>query len=111
MLVLCIMFVVPSQAVEISSLETRSKKREDQSLQKDKWMVLESEAMLLDKLEGAKVQERKRTGNGEKRKVVSQLHVHPNVPKTLFSSPIMEEGGSDEGNLDVIPSTEVIDNY
>lgn len=61
--------------MDISALEAKSKKREDLLLSKEKQPLFKEEAALVYKPEGAKVQKRKRTGNKEKKKIVSQLQV------------------------------------
>lgn len=61
--------------VDIAALEASGKKREDPLSNKEKQPVPENEAVIADKLEGAKVQRRKRTRNGEMKKIVSQLEV------------------------------------
>lgn len=86
------MGVVPSEVVNISNLETRSKKREDHVLGKDKKLIPSGEIVIADKLDRAKVQMRKRTRNGEKRKTTPWLHPGPNILGTSSLPPIMEEG-------------------
>ncbi|KAI5671438.1 hypothetical protein M9H77_11802 [Catharanthus roseus] len=102
--------VAPTETMDISALEARSKKREDPVLNKEKQPMFEDEAALIDKLEGAKVQKRKRTANEEKKKVVSQMQVQMNVPGLLSLVPIAEENAPNDGDMGIIPKIEVVDN-
>lgn len=57
---------VPIETVDISAVEAWSKKREDPMLNKEKQQISDDEAALVDKLEGTKVQKRKRNWKWEK---------------------------------------------
>lgn len=72
-------FIVPTETVDISALEARSENWEDPMLNKAKQPMSEDEAAWLDKLEGAKVQKRKITRNGGKRKVAPRMQAQMNV--------------------------------
>ncbi|KAI5682968.1 hypothetical protein M9H77_04196 [Catharanthus roseus] len=106
-----VMEEVPTKAVDISALEARSKKREDLLLNKEKQSISEDEVALVDKLEGAKVQNRKRTGNREKReKIVSRMQVQANVPRPSSLAPIVEKSAPRERNMGNIPEMQMVDN-
>ncbi|KAI5663018.1 hypothetical protein M9H77_22341 [Catharanthus roseus] len=77
-----VMEEVSKEAVDISALEVRRKKREDPMLNKEKQPISKDEAMLVDKFEGAR----------EKRKIVPRIHVQANVPGPSSVAPIDEEG-------------------
>lgn len=94
------MFSVPIQAVDIFSLEARSKKREDPVLNKEKQPISKDETTLVDKLEGARVHKRNRTGKGEKKKFVSRMQVQANVLGLSSFEPIAEEGVQKKGIQD-----------
>lgn len=93
------MSVVSLQPVEIANLETRSKTRGEYVLGKDEKFSSNGEIVISNKLIGAKVQRRKRTGNGKKKKTMPRLHPEPDIPSTSTLPPIVEKGNSDDGNM------------
>lgn len=59
----CVVHTVPSEAMYIANLETRSKNRENHVSTKEKDLIPSDELGIADKLDGAKVWRRKRTRN------------------------------------------------
>lgn len=95
--------------MDIFAFEMRSKKREVPILTNEKQPMSEDEMTLVDKLEGAKVQRRKRTRIGEKKNSRTQVQTDAPGPSSL--PPIIEETILDKGDMEIIPEMEVVNNY